>query len=628
MTLLSCLFWSDVDSNLYGFLQWASRRQSTPFAGAFCELLRAISKGEESATSSHQFLLEQGSAISSKIRRASSLSWTQIFGELSFYISKLREQPQATRSSSLYESKRGDDYSDEPESVILLQTYLRLMALVCTESKVARTWVLSQSEINIIDLMFYLCNSAVPSRLQASAFTVLQSLLIDKSPDINSTIWTSLDRWMSGTYNPPSIVPRPSNILDSSASAEELALAAVASDFEEANSFVGLLQSLVRPAEQDPGLNDHLPFPERLGQTHRMPGMEPFVDFVLGKAFTNAIQKDRTLEKRVLSWNVLDFVVTCLATFNQDLVVLSSRSATAVDAAMNTSSLLAYVQLHPFARVMEWMFNEKVLAALFAVTHQKIDELSYASPDSPLMLGLIRGIETMNLVMDVQSIYLDLVCPLLKKESAGRRNSVMSPSLTSFEDSVSTHLDLIVDLGLYAAIGNQDLAVSSLRLLEKLSSSRKLNVQPPPGSKNYSHGNRLIGALEQKGDRERIERSFSLNLEFDEREIELGPSSAAWTIKSIMLDFLFDCLSTFTEKPTIAHALLGFSCRGLSVDVEPKSPFDNGSSLFHAVLHLVQEYPDILGVDLQLWALSLRQKAMDVLSLLWTFSTHVCHCHS
>ena len=614
-------FWSDVDSNLYGFLQWASKRQSTPYVSAFCEMLRSISKGEECATSAHDFLLEEGNVASSKIRRTSSLSWAQIFRELNLYTAKIREQSQATRPSNVFGSKPSTDDIDEPESVIMLQTYLRLMSHLCTESAVARTWILSQPELHILELMFYLCNSTVPSRLQACAFSVLQSLLTAKSPETGTAIWMNLDQWVSGAYSPSPNVPRPTKVSNPAAWAEEVTFGAIASDFEQANSFTGLLQSLLRPTEQSTSLNDYLPFPETLGQAYRMPGIEPYIDFVLDKVFSSVVpQAERSLEHRVLNWNILNFVVICLATFNEDLVILSNKSTTAVDEAMNTSSLLAYVCLHPFSRVMEWMFNEKVLVALFRATHQPIDDVSIASPDSPLTLGLIRGVDAMNLIMDLQSTYLDLVRPLIKKDSAGRRRPVMNPSLTSFEDSVAMNLDLVVDLGLYAGVGNQDLAVSSLKLLEKLSSSRKLNVQSPPGSNKRLHGNRMIGALEQHGDLERIARSLSLALEFDMRELELGPLSPIWTIKLIVLDFLTNCLAASSGKPTIAHALLGFACTGPSVDIQPDSHFANGISLFHAVLHLVQDYPEGGELGLQLWALSLRQKAMDVLSILWTSS--------
>jgi nuclear pore complex protein Nup205 len=53
-------FWADKESNLYGFLQWASRRQSTPCISAFCELFRAISTGRVCALAAHNFLIATG----------------------------------------------------------------------------------------------------------------------------------------------------------------------------------------------------------------------------------------------------------------------------------------------------------------------------------------------------------------------------------------------------------------------------------------------------------------------------------------------------------------------------------------------------------------------------------------
>jgi nuclear pore complex protein Nup205 len=40
-------FWDVPDGALIGFIQWASRRASTPLVSAFCEMLQAISEDEE-----------------------------------------------------------------------------------------------------------------------------------------------------------------------------------------------------------------------------------------------------------------------------------------------------------------------------------------------------------------------------------------------------------------------------------------------------------------------------------------------------------------------------------------------------------------------------------------------------
>ena len=612
-------FWNDTDGNLYGFLQWASKRQSTPNVGAFCEMFRSISEGEDCATSAHRFLLEENNLASGKLRRSSSLSWAQIFGELNVYTSKVREQPMVNRSVTQYGGKSGPDEIDEPESALMLGTYLRLTAYLCGQSSEIRSWILYESGFAILEVLFYLCNGTVPSRLQACAFNVVRGLLADKSVDLGMSVWTSLDQWVSGHFSPPPNIPRPPKVTSPAAWAIDVTFEAIAADFEQAHEFISLLLSLVCPAAQDTGLNDHLPFPETLGSSYRMPGVDPYIDFVFGKMLASKMpHTEFSLQDNVLLCDVLSFAVVCLDSFNEDLVVLANRSTIPMDEAMNTSSLTAYIRLHPFSRVMEWMFNDGVLTALFASAHRPIAEVSNASADSPLIAALIRNLEVMNLIMDLQSTFLDIVRPLIKSQSTGRWQPVLDPTLASFEDSVSVNLGLIIDLGLYSGIGNESLAVTSLKLLEKIVGSPKFNARSAPGLSERLQSNRLISIVEQHDDMERIAGSLALAMNFDSRELCLSSLSPGYTIKTVILDFINHCLSASPDRPTLAHALLGFSCKNTTLDVEAGSPFANGSSLFHTILHLVVEYPDGDGDSIQAWSMNIKQKGMQVLSTLWT----------
>lgn len=611
-------FWTDLDGNLYGFLAWASRRQSTPTVGAFCEMLRSISKGEEYASSAHTFLLDESTATSAKIRRTTSLSWAQILAELLFYTMKAREPPKPSRSTRTYHITAAEDDFDEPESALMLENYLRLMAHLCAESSTVRAWILAQQDLNVLEALLQLCDGRFPSRLQACALCVVTSLLTSKSEAFGKEVWSLLDQWILGQRSLHSlpVIGRSSN---PATWMEDVTFATSADQFECLNEFCSLLRSLIEPAEDVIGLNDHVPFPESLGSSYRRPGISPYVDFILGKVFVSlskGIESD--VQRRTISWNILSFVVISLATFNENLVMLGNRMTASVDDAMTASSLSAYIRLHPFARVMEWMFNDRVITALFETSHQPIEEVSNAAVDSPLSLSLVRAIETMNLIMDLQSTYQDLVRPALRSQNNSSEAAVANPSLTSFEDGVLAHLNLIVDLGLYAGLGDQDLASSSLKLLAKLSSARKLNVQVPLDSRRRTFGNRLIGALEQHGELDEIAQSLILALDFDPREIEAGRESPAWKIKDAILDFLYRTILASDNRPSVAHALLGFSCMGEQVVVRPDSLFASGDSLFHAVLHLVEEYPDGDEISVYPWAAALQQKALAVLSVLWS----------
>lgn len=612
-------FWADSDSNLYGFLQWASKRQSTPRVGAFCETLRSIAQGEECATSAHRFLLHDSDALSARIRRSSSLSWAQIFAELTLYTSKIGEHNANIRPPSQYNGRPNSDSIDEPESALMLECYLRLISHICRESEAARSWILDHPTVRIFDILFLLCSITVPGHIHARAFATLRALLTDKRSEVGILVWGALDQWASSGLPQSQSIPKSTKSTNTLPLMEDVIFQGITNDVDETTEFIGLLHSLVSPTSDETGLHDSLPFSEQMGSTYRMPGIEPYVDFVLGRIFALQVhQLENNLQLKVLRLNILSFTVSCLASFNEDLVVLANRSTLSVDIAMNASSLLSYVKLHPFSRVMEWMFNDRVLDALFATAHEDINAISNAAPESPMALALLRSVDVMNLIMDLQSTYLDIVRPLLKLQSATRGQSVLNPCLASFEDSVANNLHLIVDLGLYCGVGIQQLTISSLKLLEKLSTSRKLNTASAAGLGNRLNSNRLIGALEQTNELERVIRSLTLAMQLDVREMSYGAAAPGWTIKSVILDFLNHSLAISPDKPCLAHSLLGFCCVGSMIDIEPNGLFARGVSLFHAILRLIIEYPDGSEGLMQSWTLSLRQKALQVLSSLWS----------
>ncbi len=250
--------------------------------------------------------------------------------------------------------------------------------------------------------------------------------------------------------------------------------------FEESNAFIQFITSLVTPADagapadsQQP-LHDVLPFPEDLGTAVRMGGIELYVDFVLRVFAVKSRDVHDLSQLQALRVSGLEFALTCLATFNEDLIILGNESNIAIDAAISTKDLSTYVRLHPFARVMEWMFNDKVIDTLFQTIHQDPAEVGSATPDSPLIQGILRGVEVMLKVLELQATYLDLVRPAIMLQADQQRSAVANATYASFEDGIMNHLNLVVDLGRYCGIGHPDLTMACLKLLEKISTSSRI----------------------------------------------------------------------------------------------------------------------------------------------------------
>ena len=613
-------FWVDPESNLYGFLQWFSRRVSTPLIGAFCEMFRAISEGEECASSAHAFLLEEESGSSSRIRRSTSLTWAQIFEELDFYAQKIRENPTTSLStSSAYGGKSKPIDIDEPETPVMLECYLRLTSHLCAQSGTVRSWILSHQSFHLVDTVFLLCNNAVPSRIRACAYSCLSAVLTAKTAQTGNFIWMSLDHWVSNGFWAGSVAPRSARQAGSTNwVAEDVTFEAISTDFDEMTAFVTLLQSLVSPSIETADFDDSLPFPEQLGSTYRMPGIEPYIDLVMGNIFALKVLKlESPLQSRILASKALRFAEICLETFNENLLILVNKTGINPDTGMNASSFPAYVRLHPFGRTIEWLFNERVISTLFVIAHQDISEINIAQSDSPVVVALLRAIKIINLVMDLQATYLDIVRPLIKSSASNRSTPVLNPSMASFEDCVSVNVRIINDLAYYCGSGHHELALISMELLKKFSVSRKLNVSQLSKLGNRVMINRLVGALQQNNDVEPISRSLAQAMTFDEKELLLGPAAPEFNVKFSILNFLKLSLSTHPDKPGVAHALLGFDCDGRSVSIKEDGLFMKRSSLYHSILRLSLEYPGNINGSMMLWALTLRSKAARIVKILW-----------
>lgn len=615
-------FWEDPDSNLAGFLQWASRRASTPLVSAFCEMLQCLSDNEECATAAHNFLLDEGHQSSGKMKRSQSLTWQQIFKELEFFTAKATQRPNPAQVHLQRAMKPGGDLAEtEPESALMLECYLRLIAKLTAESEVARQRMLVDEDFRLVDVLFRLSLGMIPHRLRACIFCVFRGLMMRKQEAENDAMWKLLDGFLVGTIPPPSHAGTPRALFIgpnlSPQAYMEGQLADISNGFEQPNAFIQLLTSLIAPIEGSDGLNDTLAFPEHLGSNNRTTGVEPYVDFVFDVLANKSKEVLDVAQARALRLSCLEFALTCLSTFNEDLIILGNESNIAIDLAMPTTDLATYVRLHPFARVMEWLFNEKVITALINVIHQDPASLGSASPESPLVLGIVRGVQVMIKALELQETYLHLVRPLIKAQTGKRRPSVANAGYGSFEDGILSHLSLVVDLGKYCNLGHGELTLACLKLLEKISTSSRIISAWNPDTGRLGHRNKAIVQLERNGEGETIAASLAANISAT-LDPALEAESENYVIKLFILDFLYECLRATPNQPTIAHQLLGFHCELNKLSIEPRSPYDMQKSLFHSLLNVIiglSVYDEEHGM--RGYLITLKYRVLRVLQALW-----------
>lgn len=617
-------FWADPDSNLAGFLQWASRRASTPLVSAFCEMLQSISADDQCSSSAHAFLLDEGQTASGKLRKSHSLTWTQIFKELTYFTNKL--QKPATSQSHIYRSGKPtpEQAEAEPESAMMLECYLRLIIKLASQSEAVRAYLL-KGDFNLVLGLYQLINVPGPqhARLRSSAFYALRALMSRKVQEECTIMWTVLDSWATGQLPVAQAQTRqPAAPLNQSpAVVMRKQLADLARGFDEPTAVVQFLNSLVSPVMDSSPLGDALPFPEELGSQTRMPGIDPYVDYVLGDVLgDNSGELQDAIQTRILRLSCLEFALLCLDNFNEDLIFLSHETNIPVDSIISTTDLAAYVRLHPFARVMEWMLNRRVMAAVFGTITPKyadeVTQIASATPDSPIILSILRAVELVTKVLEMQDTYTDLIRPVIKDQP--NRKALSAPGYLSFEDGIMSHITLVVHLGRYCGMGHPALTLACLKLLEKISSSLRIASAWSPGHYGQTHRNKAIVALEQMGDAEAISASFISDLT-ETLDLSRKAESPNYMIKVYILDFLYACLQSTPDQPTIAHQLLGFECGIDFISVKKDGSFQSGTSLFHKMLQVLIEVP--FGHEetgMWRWTVDLKFKIMRILQVLWT----------
>ncbi|PGH34975.1 Cullin 4 [[Emmonsia] crescens] len=611
-------FWADPEGNLYGFLQWASKRQTVPRASAFCEMLCSISEGEENSLSAHKFLLDEDKISSAKFRRSASMSWTQMIDELQLYATKATERPSAAPPSVFRIRKLEPADIDEPESPVMLTSYLRLISHLCKQNSEIREWILQHPTLNLVNILLALCDASIPGHLRSSIFVTLRFLMVDRTSLHGNEMWISLDQWISGSGSQTSALAKISLAANSPGWNERHAFQKITETFDQTYSFVELLDTLASPPIDLANSQLSLPFPEALGSSYRMPGMEPYIDFVIGQALATRCIDLQEPQTRHLQLNCFNFIVTCLENFNENLISIINQPSVPLDSGLRSSSLNTYIRLHPFARVMEWLFNEDVLKAIFAAAHQNIDDVARAASDSILLRSLLRSIDVMNLIMDHQSTYFDVVRPLIKSQSRQAATTVANSSLASFEDSVIDNLRVVTDLCLYCGTGHPQLTLTSLALLEKLSSSRKLNKATSSTLSRWQASNQIVELLNTDVEADRIARSLASQMKPDIRELESGPESSGYLIKLGLVNLLDRCLSMNPERPSMAHLLLGFSCLGNTLDIAVGGLFQDKMSLLHAIIEFAQSYPDGADGTILAWMVHLKEASFRVLRHLWS----------
>lgn len=610
-------FWSDRESNLYGFLRWVSQRLPTPRVAAFCTLLKAIACDDKSANQAHRFLLEDVAMPSGKLRRAHAVSWAQIFNEIELYASSVKDRPAAPQPLPGQEHNSMEEDFHEPETYIMLEAYLGLAAHISRTSPEARTWLLKDQTFHIGEIMYQLARTGTVPRVKACCLDVLAALLTDQVLEVRNGMWVLLDSWISSSGLDGSNNAR-TNIRAQQPAKQYLQH--FASNAEASSSLIGLLNALVAPLSAASDISiDALPFPENLGAPHRHPGIDTYVDFVmdsvLARGTARMISEGDTTMLDALRHDCLHFALKCLSMFNEDLVLLANTANVAVEAAMETKSLVTYARLHPFARVMEWLFEKGVVASLFATLQRPRDILEESDPNSPLVQSTLKSIQLLNMAWKLQPTYSDIVRPIITSQTS-RSQSETGSTFASVDDLFLSNLDAVSCVADFTSCNHVEIGLECLTLLQRIASSRKLSESADIGATRARRTSRIIGVLTPLT--ANLTSQLRLDFMLDDWDLETSDIPLKLVKAKAVLDLLNASLDACNGKPSVAHCLLGFSCFERVVDILPNSMFAEGTSLFHQIATCAATLETIGASGNTAFLLAVKRGCLDVVLKLAT----------
>ena len=610
------LWWEDPDSNLYGFLQWASRRQTVPRVSAFCELLCSISEDQDCAEAAHKFLLDESLPVATRGRRTPTMNYQQIFAELELYSQKVHERPATSQLPTAQKVLPTD--MNELESPVMLSSYLRLLAHLSRQPSGTRQYILDTVTPVFPQALLVLSSGPVPSYLRASVFSALDALLTDKNAQTAATLWQIVDSWAANSHDRgrpssanPNSPPKPTllNLQNT--------LNSIATSFDQYDAFIVLLRDLITTLPSTGLGPDLLPFPKDLGSEYRTPGIDPYVDFVCGHIFAKRVPEVvDELQRNIGSFHCLEFMAIGIEGFNEDFVAMLDRTTSTGDALQEMPDAVSYAQRSPFSRLMYWLLNNDINKLLLQCLRVSEGSVEAALPDSPLLLSLQRSIDILNRALELQPTYLDIVRPLIRSQLA-QNSTLARPSIDALEESLAAHPELVLNLCQYSATGHSELAIRALALLQKISSSPKLNNHFLAGGAVPGRTSRVVDMLGPNSDFELgpVARNLYSRLQFDMRELEEGYTSVNYLLKDGILAFFNACLETQPDLPNVAHLLLGFSRLGERLAIS--DTVDAGVAVFNSVIELVQGYPDDEDGIMVSWLIHMKASAFRVLRYLW-----------
>ncbi|KAJ2723881.1 hypothetical protein GGI07_002344 [Coemansia sp. Benny D115] len=669
----------ELDDRLAVFLRWGSDCREQGMIRGYFNMLSSLACGPQASVCAYEFMsASEGSLMAPSRSQVASnqaplCSWPALFGALDFYAGQMRQSEPDPLSPP----------PEIPDSELaLLRSFLRLCRTVVRYSIRARTSIYDSPEYDAVITMFSLLGCTVPVSLKASLIDTIAAfgeLSTDISydedialPNVRLAVtemahrsWELLEQSQTlpttndiealhnarptgtQTVPMPEQAPRRAMTIGRGSTGgsgggrawqgrggivyELEEIEAAVETYPEMRAFVRLIGSLIHPSSDAPALTNlerdpvlysapSPSIPAELGQSYRIPGVSPFVNFVLDHVLLKA--EHRPYRYGSEKWHVyalsLDVVERCLGSMDISSLVADSESAAqglgrgarATDAA----SLRALVTHPGFEISIRILCGSKLLDTLLHILTVGVDTLNTSTGDlgASIASSVLCTLRILLRVLRVQDALLRTVVPVLLESTDVIGFPLNLPrSLTTLEQLLVSRRESVVQIITYiGCVVSPDICLATIKILHILADSSVFNGvddRLARGSDMLTL-NRLVSLIDNSEESVRILHGFISCLEADndiaaesQPTALIGEAARGFTsgledqqssapsqsIRLAIIDLLLANLSPSKPAPTIAHYLLGYSLTRPASDDLPDAT--QRVTCLHTILDLLRK---------------------------------------
>jgi nuclear pore complex protein Nup205 len=574
---------------LPAFLHWAvwsTQARDVDMFTALYDMLSGLTKGQQCSELGYNFLAKGGGEVmpgstiqSSGSSPSPSVSLPFIFGTLDAWASAGANQPPQPSSTSQYgwasqstppPHSRQHHLNLNEKDVRLAQAFLKLLSSITAHSVAVRIAISGNAQFRAIPTLISLIPLGIPLELKGAIFETLAAFCEpgagSSGVEICKAVWSLMERLevinvrVSGSSGIP-MVRGVEVELEEVETAHKMYPATI--------PFLKLLSTLIhtpkrvslkdRYMEEDSAQN----IPETLGQPYRLPGIGPFVVFVVNNVFSTIPNRDyvRPTDRWLMNDLCLSFIERCLASYDLQSLV------TPIEELQVKGDSILPLLIHPGYDIMKRILSTTPLqASLLAYIVEGIEGLDkgFAEEEYYFQTTLIRVLRIILRVLEIQDIFLDVLVPMLSDFSSTQFVGVVHPRsyFTRFDQALSFSPQYVPAVASYILYPQYpELALLSVKIMSSLASTTTITnlnalIERSAESDRILAGYQHMMDVEAWEDVVQAETVTEQNTGAGAADLEEPPEAIIQGTKLAILDLFIQNTHSGCAFPNVAHFLL------------------------------------------------------------------------